>query len=107
MDETQRPNVWNGNSGEPFAELICRQLVRERTARVEVQPVKPEAAPAGAYLVDVAVQDGPDLLFEVADWIAGARAMDPHGGDFSRTEALNYLHLRCKGKTPRDALRDC
>jgi hypothetical protein len=108
MDETQRPNVWDGNSGELFAELVRGQLDREgRTARVEVLPVKPQAAPAGAYLVDVAVQDGPGLLFEMADWIDGARVMDPHGDDLSRTEALNYLHLRCSGKSPRDALRDC
>jgi len=108
MDETRRPNVWQGDSGELFAEMVREQLDKEgRTADVEVNPVSPTVAPPGAYLVSVEVHDGPDLFFEVADWVDGARVMDPHGEDLSRAEALRYLQLRCGGKSPVEALGEC
>jgi hypothetical protein len=108
MDKAHKPNVWGGNSGELFADLVREHLGAEgQIARVAVRPVSLEAAPSGAYLVDVEVKDGPALLFEVADWIEGARVMDPDGADLSRAEVLNYIRLRCRGKSARDALNAC
>ncbi|WP_020386938.1 hypothetical protein [Kribbella catacumbae] len=78
-----------------------------RTANVAVSPVSEQVAPPGAYLVEVSVREGPDLLYEVADWVQGARIMDPNGEDLTVEEALQYLRLRIGGLSPSEALNQC
>jgi hypothetical protein len=105
---TGRPNVWGGSSGDAFA-LRVRQVVNDcgRTADVDLTPVGEQAAPGGAYLVEVSVHEGPHLLYEVADWVQGARIMDPDGENLTLEEALRYLRLRIMGLSPSEALKQC
>jgi hypothetical protein len=78
-----------------------------RTADIDLTPVSEQVAPRGAYLVDVKVHEGPDLLYEVADWVEGARIMEPDGEDLTLDEALRYLRLRIIGLSPSEALKQC
>ena len=78
-----------------------------RTADIDVTPVDEQVAPPGAYLVEVSVHEGPDLLYEVSDWVHGARIMDPDGEDLTLDEALRYLRLRIMGLSPSEALNQC
>lgn len=100
--------MWGGRSGDAFAERV-REVVNDcgRTANVDVTPVSEQVAPPGAYLVEVSVHEGPDLLYEVADWVQGARIMDPDGEDLTLEEALRYLRLRIMGLSPSEALNRC
>ena len=106
MSGTERLNVWGGASGDTFAALV-RQAVTDmgRTAKVTTSPVSTQAAPLGAYLVDVTVDGGPELLYEVSDWVEGARVMDPHGEDLTLHGALEYLRHRIMGVPPVKALK--
>lgn len=108
MDITGRPNVWGGRSGDAFAERV-REVVNDcgRTANVDVTPVSEQIASSGGYLVRVSVHEGPGLLYEVADWVQGARVMDPDGEDLTLEEALRYLRLRIIGLSPSEALKQC
>ena len=105
-ERNRASNVWGGVSGDAFAVLV-RQAVTDmgRTANVTTSPVSPQTAPPGAYLVDVSVDGGPGLLYEVADWVEGARVMDPHGEDLTLPEALDYLRHRIMGVPPSKALK--
>lgn len=100
--------MWGGRSGDAFAERVL-EVVNDcgRIANVDVTPVREQVAPPGAYLVQVSVHEGPDLLYEVADWVQGARIMDPDGEDLSLEEALRYLRLRIRGLPPSEALNQC
>jgi hypothetical protein len=100
--------VWGGSSGAVFAERL-QEVVNDcgRTADVDVTPVDEQVAPPGAFLVEVSVHQGPNLLYEVADWVQGARIMDPDGEDLTLDEALRYLRLRIMGLSPAEALKQC
>jgi hypothetical protein len=105
---TGRPNVWGARSGDAFAARV-REVVNDcgRTADVDLTPVSEQVAPPGAYLVEVNVHEGPHLLYEVADWVQGARTMDPDSEDLTLDEALRYLRLRIMGLSPSEALKQC
>ncbi|WP_350277635.1 hypothetical protein [Kribbella sp. HUAS MG21] len=105
---TGRPNVWGGSSGAAFAARV-QGVVNDsgRTADVDVTPVGEHVATPGAFLVEVSVHDGPQLLYEVADWLPGARIMDPDGEDLTLDQALRYLELRIMGLPPSEALKEC
>jgi hypothetical protein len=80
-------------------------LVRARTeklgvaARVEVTPWKL----AGSYGVTVGWETG-DLMYEVADWVDGARVLDPGDHELSVDQALDYLSARMSGVDPNQAI---
>ena len=40
---------------------------------------------------NIYVNGAVDLLFEIDDWVEGARVMDPHGEDVSVAEASDYF----------------
>lgn len=105
----RRAGIWGGaSSGNAFAALL-QGVVSEsgRTADVYVAPVSEQVAPEGAFLVEVSVDEGPSILFEVADWIDGARIMDPDGEDLSVEQAPRYVMLRINGASPVEALKRC
>lgn len=102
----------NARSSAPFAALVRRAVTDSgRTAEVTMRPVSARAAAPGAYIVDVTVDDGPDLLYEVVDWVEDAPVRDPHGEDLTLHGALDYLRLRIMGVPPSEAaqtvLRHC
>ena len=74
-------------------------------ARFSVRRVGPEAAPPGAFLVEVAVTDGPSVLYTVANWSAGVQVIDPNGEDLTVGQGLDYLTHRVTGASPREALK--
>ena len=57
----------------------------------------------GAYGVTVDWRTG-DAMYEVADWVAGARVLDT-GDDLSLDQALDYLSARVSGLDPKEAVR--
>jgi hypothetical protein len=68
-------------------------------------------ATAGAYLVDVEFDvgdglptGGEGLLFEVADWVNGARVLDPGDHDLTVDQAIRYTVLRAQGASAASAL---
>jgi hypothetical protein len=100
------PNVWGGESGDLFAAMVREQLDGEGIAsEISVRPVRPEAAPSGAFLVDVVVNDGPSVLFTVANWFDGVQVIDPNGEDLTVAQALAYVGHRADGLQPRAALK--
>jgi hypothetical protein len=90
--------VWRGlPSGEVFADLV-----RDRAERSGVTPhvVVTAWELQGAYGVTVDWTSG-DAMYEVADWVAGARVLDT-GDDLSLDQALDYLTARVSGLRPEE-----
>ena len=97
--------AWDGQpSGEKFAALLrVRAEQLGVAAEVEVTPW-PELP--GAFGVWVAWGSDPEsegAMYEVADWIDGARVLDT-SDDVALSEALDYLSARVSGMTPKEAL---
>lgn len=93
--------VWRGlPSGEVFADML-----RDRAGRSGVTPhvVVTAWELQGAYGVTVDWPSG-DTMYEVADWVAGARVLDT-GDDLSLDQALDYLSARVSGLRPEEAVR--
>lgn len=94
----------DGASGPWFGELLrVRAEQQDRRVRVTVAPWDM----AGGYTVEIEVEN--DLavswLYEVTDWVAGVRVLDPHGEDMTIDQGVAYFEARCVGKSPVESLR--
>lgn len=93
--------AWKGQpSGDAFAALVRARADRLGIpATVKVLPWKL----AGSYGVTVD-WEGDDLMYEVADWVDGARVLDPGDHDLSVDQALDYLSARMSGLDSKQAI---
>jgi hypothetical protein len=86
--------------GEPPEDSAAHRfgsLIRDRSAELGVEVVIAYEAwsASGGYIIQV--NGAVDLLFEIDDWVEGARVMDPHGEDVSVAEAIDYFADRAVG----------
>jgi hypothetical protein len=87
--------------------VVSHPKIRRRTASgrsfcdrsaelgVEVVIAYEAWSASGGYIIHV--NGAVDLLFEIDDWVEGARVMDPHGEDVSVAEAIDYFADRAVG----------
>jgi hypothetical protein len=88
-----------GEPPEDSAAHRFRSLIRDRSAELGVDVVIAYEAwsASGGYIIHV--NGAVDLLFEIDDWVEGARVMDPHGEDVSGASSgfqrvVEALYLR-------------
>lgn len=90
--------------GQPSGDVFAR-LVRARADQLGL-PVRVEVLPwklTGSYGITVDWDAG-DVMYEVADWLDGARVLDPGDHDLSVDQALDYLSARMSGLDSEQAI---